>query len=87
MATQPSSASPSQPEVDTGGVITAPLPPSRQAQRDRAGNTVRSTVPLPEVRELTGAEFAPDWPGGVFDFGLWLKGFREVGMMWELRDL
>ena len=26
-------------------VITAPLPPSRQAQRDRAGNTVRSTDP------------------------------------------
>jgi SRSO17 transposase len=31
-------------------VITAPLPPSRQAQRDRAGNTVRSTVPRPAVK-------------------------------------
>jgi hypothetical protein len=30
-------------------VITAPLPPGRQARRDRARNTVRSTVP---VRDL-----------------------------------
>jgi hypothetical protein len=39
-------------------VITAPLPPSRQAQRDRAGNTVRSTVPsaqIPMAEDIRGA--------------------------------
>ena len=36
---------------------------------------------------LPADEFVPWWPDGEFDFAGWLGGFRNAGMMTELRAM
>jgi hypothetical protein len=36
-----------------------------------------------ETYGLSGDEFVPWWPGGVFDFAAWLARFREAGNWWD----